>query len=254
MLKNLSVAAVLVSPPMAAMAQGVDSSTTIEVRRVIQGFEQAVAARDITKVEQVVAPDIVVFENGGRNDGWADFRDNHRWAVARSSPGRIRIRGEWMFDVEAVLNPAAWRASKFSGSRQVDMVHAASECPSGCRCAGKTGEVVRMEVSYGEGVATHTGPESCAVVRKGGGEALTGVDAGRVLCRENCGLLRGADAVDTGGRLHRARRHRETRTDPARSETPSTHGNTSHGSREIPRLPAARGAAGRTGKSEDASR
>jgi len=41
-----------------------------------------------------------------------------------------------------------------------------------------------MEVSYGEGLAIHTGPESCAVVRKGGGEALTGVRAGRVLSRE----------------------------------------------------------------------
>lgn len=31
-----------------------------------------------------------------------------------------------------------------------------------------------MEVPYGAGVATHTGPESCAVVREGDGEALTG--------------------------------------------------------------------------------
>ena len=36
-------------------------------------------------------------------------------------------------------------------------------------CAGKTGEVLRMEVSYGEGPATHTGPESCAVGREVGG-------------------------------------------------------------------------------------
>ena len=28
-----------------------------------------------------------------------------------------------------------------------------------------------MEESHGEGVATHTGPESCASARKGGGEA-----------------------------------------------------------------------------------
>jgi hypothetical protein len=111
-----------------------------------------------------------------------------------------------------------------------------------------------MEVSYGEGVATHTGPESCAVDREVAGEALTGVRAGRVLSRENGGQLRGADAVDTGGRPHRARRQRETHTDPARSETPSTHGNTSHGNREIPRPLAARGAAGRTGKSEDTRR
>ena len=111
-----------------------------------------------------------------------------------------------------------------------------------------------MRESYGEGPATHAGPESCAVARKGGGEALTGVGAGRVSSREILGSLRGADAVETGGRPHRARRYRETRTDPARSETPSTHGNTSHGNREVPRLPAARGAAGCTGKSEDVSR
>ena len=41
-----------------------------------------------------------------------------------------------------------------------------------------------MEVSYGEGVATHTDPESCAVVREDGGEALTGARAGRVSSRE----------------------------------------------------------------------
>ena len=111
-----------------------------------------------------------------------------------------------------------------------------------------------MRVSYGEGLASHTGPESCADARKGRGEALTGGSAGRVLSRENCGQLRGADAVVTGGRLHRSRRHRETRLDPARSETPSTHGSTSRGSREIPRPPEAEGAAGRTGKSKDAIR
>jgi RNA-directed DNA polymerase len=41
-----------------------------------------------------------------------------------------------------------------------------------------------MQESYGEGVASHTGPESCVVVREGGDEALTGVRAGRVLNRE----------------------------------------------------------------------
>jgi len=41
-----------------------------------------------------------------------------------------------------------------------------------------------MEVSYGEGVATHAGPESCAVGREAGGEALTGERAGRVSSRE----------------------------------------------------------------------
>jgi hypothetical protein len=41
-----------------------------------------------------------------------------------------------------------------------------------------------MQESYGEGVASHTGPESCVATRKGDDEALTGVRAGRVLNRE----------------------------------------------------------------------
>ena len=38
-----------------------------------------------------------------------------------------------------------------------------------------------MREPYIEGVAIHDGPESCAGVREGGGEALTGVRAGRAI-------------------------------------------------------------------------
>src|SRR4051794_14238109 len=41
-----------------------------------------------------------------------------------------------------------------------------------------------MKVLHVEGLANHDGPESCAGVRKGVGEALTGEDAGRVLSHE----------------------------------------------------------------------
>jgi len=41
-----------------------------------------------------------------------------------------------------------------------------------------------MKVSYSEGVAIHTVSESCTLVRKDEGEALTGVRAGQVLSRE----------------------------------------------------------------------
>jgi hypothetical protein len=110
-----------------------------------------------------------------------------------------------------------------------------------------------MKESYGEGVATHTDPESCGVVRKGGVEALTGARAGQVFSRESH-LLRGADAVRRSGRPHSAHRYRERRWDPARSETLCTYGNTSHENREILCLPTVDGAAGRVGKSKDARR
>ncbi len=111
-----------------------------------------------------------------------------------------------------------------------------------------------MRVSHGEGVATHTGPESCAAARKDRSEALTGEGTGRVLSREMHDPLRGADAVEAGGRPHPTRRQRKTRRDPARSETPSTPRSTSRGNREIPRPPATEGVAERIGKSKDARR
>jgi hypothetical protein len=116
-----------------------------------------------------------------------------------------------------------------------------------------------MKESYGKGVATHTGPESCAVARKDDGEALTGEGAGQVLSREMYDPrrepwpLRGADAVESGGRPHPPCRQRETRWDPARSETLCTHRHISHGNREVRRLPAT-DVADRIGKSKDARR
>ena len=110
-----------------------------------------------------------------------------------------------------------------------------------------------MKESYGEGLATHTAPESCGTVRKDDAEALTGARAGQVFSRESP-FLRGADAVRRSGRPHPAHRYREMRRDPARSETLCTYGNTSHENREIRCLPAADGAAGCVGKSKDARR
>ncbi len=115
-------------------------------------------------------------------------------------------------------------------------------------CAGKTGEMVWMKEPYREGLANHSDPESCVIVRKGGGEALTGAGAGWVWSRENVVSLQGADALAVRGRPHRLPRQRERRSDPARSETLGTHRTVLHGNREIPRLSAPEGRAGRIGK------
>ena len=56
-----------------------------------------------------------------------------------------------------------------------------------------------MKEPYGEGLATHTDPESCGELREEGAEALTGARAGRVLSRE-IARLRDADAVGGCGR------------------------------------------------------
>ena len=70
-----------------------------------------------------------------------------------------------------------------------------------------------MQELYTEGVATHGDPESCVVVREGGGEALTGARAGRAIEPRNH-RVRGADAVYGCGRQHRQRRYRESLVGP----------------------------------------
>jgi len=97
-----------------------------------------------------------------------------------------------------------------------------------------------MKESYVEGLASYGGPESCVHIREGVGEALTGVRAGRVLSRviHDLGLRsrgdRGAEVVELHRRPHRVCRIGEAGTDPARSQTPRTRGNISHGNREVP--------------------
>jgi ketosteroid isomerase-like protein len=47
------------------------------VNNVIQQFQQALERHDVAAIGALVSPDVVVLENGHRNQGWADFRDNH---------------------------------------------------------------------------------------------------------------------------------------------------------------------------------
>jgi len=114
-----------------------------------------------------------------------------------------------------------------------------------------------MQESHGEGLASHTGPESCGGARKGTVEALAGERAGQAIEPRNRNpvlgrVLRSADAVAVGGRPHCPPRQREGWLGSARSKTLGMHGHTSRGSRESPSLPAR--TAGRIGKSMDVRR
>jgi hypothetical protein len=119
------------------------------------------------------------------------------------------------------------------------------------RAPVKTGELKGMKKSYSERIANCTGPEPCVDVRKDEGEASAGVHAGWPLSRENwtpwrkLRTLRGADTLEFSGRQYRVRRQCEAHTDPARSETPRTHGINSHGNREIRSLSEVKGTADR---------
>jgi ketosteroid isomerase-like protein len=80
----LLVVAVLVVMSVIAAAQAEADQT--EVRTVINEFEKALQTKTIEKIQSSVSADIVVFENGYRNDGWSDFRDRHLVPQFKGSP------------------------------------------------------------------------------------------------------------------------------------------------------------------------
>ena len=116
-----------------------------------------------------------------------------------------------------------------------------------------------MKESHGEGPASHTDPESCAMGRKADCEALTGGRAGREQNREKenppqGGYFGALTLLRRSGRPHERRRERETSVGPARSQALSMPGHNLCGNREIRGVSARRGRAGRIGKSKDARR
>jgi hypothetical protein len=93
-----------------------------------------------------------------------------------------------------------------------------------------------MKEPYTEGLAIHGDPESCVVVRKDAGEALTRARAGRAIEPRNQGN-RGAQTVNYVEGNIGCGATREPQEDPARSKNHGMYGTSMHENREIPCLP-----------------
>ena len=79
-----------------------------EVKSLVRRFHDSLDRHDIAAIGALVSPDVVVFENGHRNDGWVDFRDNHLIPEFKepASPSK------WEF-VKVVISPEmAWGYTK----------------------------------------------------------------------------------------------------------------------------------------------
>ena len=81
-----------------------------EVRNAISDFETALQARTVEKIENLVSPEIVVFENGYRNEGWQDFRDRHLTPQFKGSPTQYKSE---IVKIDVGL-PMAWGYSRMS--------------------------------------------------------------------------------------------------------------------------------------------
>lgn len=85
-----------------------DDGETAGVKGVIQQFHQAIERHDVAAIGALVSADVVVLENGHRNDGWPDFRDNHLIPEFKepASPSK------WEFVKVAASSEMAWGYTK----------------------------------------------------------------------------------------------------------------------------------------------
>ncbi len=105
MLRFLKLLLLLVALATTVFAGGPDEAG---VKSVIQQFQQALERREVTAIEALVSPDIVVLENGHRNDGWADFRDNHLIPEFKEPAAPSK----WEFVKVVVSSEMAWGYTK----------------------------------------------------------------------------------------------------------------------------------------------
>jgi ketosteroid isomerase-like protein len=48
-----------------------------EIRTFLEAYDRAFVAKDLDRLAAFYHPDVTIFEGGGINRGWADYRDNH---------------------------------------------------------------------------------------------------------------------------------------------------------------------------------
>ena len=69
----ITIVALLAATHASAQASGEDAAITAW----LQAFERAFVAKDLDKLASFYHPQVTIFEGGGVNNGWIDYRDRH---------------------------------------------------------------------------------------------------------------------------------------------------------------------------------
>lgn len=75
MKRLISIALVALASGVAAHAQTAGDEAAIKAW--LQSFDRAFVTRDVQRLAPFYHPDVTIFEGGGVNNGWADYRDHH---------------------------------------------------------------------------------------------------------------------------------------------------------------------------------
>ena len=71
------VAVSAVVPASDASSSQAPNSDAAAVEAWLKGYDAAFNAKDLDKLATFYHPDVTIYEGGGINNGWADYRDHH---------------------------------------------------------------------------------------------------------------------------------------------------------------------------------
>ncbi len=60
-----------------AVSQNLSSGDATAIEAWLKGYDAAFNAKDLDKLATFYHPDVTIYEGGGINNGWADYRDRH---------------------------------------------------------------------------------------------------------------------------------------------------------------------------------
>ena len=94
-----------------------------EIVAWMAAFDDAFVSKDVTRLAAFYHPDVTIFEGGGTNNGWADYRDHHigpelqGFADLRFSHTNVRVR---MFGPDAAYVTSEYALKARVKDRDVD--------------------------------------------------------------------------------------------------------------------------------------
>lgn len=89
-----------------------------EIAALFQAYDTAFTAKDLDRLATMYHPDVTVYEGGGVNPGWADYRDRHLGPELRSFEG-LQFSHQNL-KVQAIGPEAAYATADYALTRTVD--------------------------------------------------------------------------------------------------------------------------------------
>lgn len=67
----------LIAVAVLALAASAGADEAAGIRAFLAAYDRAFVAKDLDRLAAFYHPEVTIFEGGGVNRGWADYRDHH---------------------------------------------------------------------------------------------------------------------------------------------------------------------------------